>query len=59
MGARQRTKFHKGAEADIRAAVSWYLDRNPKVAGEFLAKVRRAIQMIGIAAALANLDTRD
>lgn len=39
-------EFHQGAAADVRSAVAWYRERNPRAALEFIEELRRATETI-------------
>ena len=44
--AANRIEYHEGATGDLRSAVSWYRERSPKAALEFIDELNRAAQII-------------
>jgi hypothetical protein len=38
--SRKRVEFHEGATVDVKSAVSWYRQRSPKVALDFIEELR-------------------
>ena len=45
MNAR-RVEYHEGAVADVKSAVSWYRERSPKAAMNFIGELHRAVDTI-------------
>jgi toxin ParE1/3/4 len=37
-----RVEYHQGATSDVKSAVEWYRQRNPKLALEFIEELHRA-----------------
>jgi plasmid stabilization system protein ParE len=42
----KRVDYHQGAIADVKSAVTWYQQRSPKVALDFIEELRRAGDII-------------
>ena len=42
----RRVEYHQGAIADVKNAVAWYRQRNPKVALDFIEELHRAADLI-------------
>jgi toxin ParE1/3/4 len=42
----KRVEYHSGAEADIKAAVTWYRGRSRKAALDFITELQRAAETI-------------
>jgi len=42
----KRVEYHQGAIADVKNAVAWYRQRNPKVALDFIEELHRAADLI-------------
>ncbi len=42
----ERVEYHQGATADVKSAVTWYRQRSPKVALDFIEELRRAADTI-------------
>jgi toxin ParE1/3/4 len=45
MSAKQ-IEYHQGAIADVKSAVTWYRNRSPKAALDFIAELQRAADTI-------------
>ena len=45
MSAR-RVRYHEGAVADVKSAVTWYREHSPKVALDFIEELKRALDTI-------------
>ncbi len=42
----KRVEYHEGATADVKSAVTWYQNRSPKAALDFIEEMRRATETI-------------
>jgi plasmid stabilization system protein ParE len=42
----KRVKFHQGAIADVKSAVTWYRKRSPKAALDFIEELHRAVDTV-------------
>jgi len=42
----KRIEYHQGAIADVKSAVTWYRNRSPKAAQDFIAELQRAADTI-------------
>jgi toxin ParE1/3/4 len=42
----KRVEYHEGASADVKNAVTWYLERSPKAALDFIEELQRAADTI-------------
>ncbi|MGB6250194.1 MAG: type II toxin-antitoxin system RelE/ParE family toxin [Terriglobales bacterium] len=42
----ERVEYHEGAIADVKGAIAWYRQRNPKVASDFIDELHRAADTI-------------
>jgi len=42
----ESVEYHQGAVADVKDAVAWYRQRNPKVALDFIGELHRAADTI-------------
>ena len=44
--ADRHVEYHEGAVADVKSAVSWYQERSPKAAMNFIGELHRAVDTI-------------
>lgn len=42
----KRVEYHQGAAEDVKNAIAWYQERNPKIAMDFIEELHRAASII-------------